>query len=41
MLAGKIHKVFFTVSATIFLGVYSIAVAAVEKGHAFFVFWSR
>ena len=36
MHAGKIHEVFFSVSATTtFLCVYSIAVAAVEKGYAF------
>ena len=37
MHAGKIHEVFFSVSATTintFLCVYSIAVAAVEKGYA-------
>ena len=40
MHAGKIHtKVFFSVSATTtFLCVYSIAVAAVEKGSAFLFF---
>ena len=39
MHAGKIHKAFFSVSATTtFLYVYSIAVAAVEKGYAFFFF---
>ena len=37
----KIHKVFFSVSATTtFFCVYSIAVAAVEKG-CIFGFWSR
>ena len=36
MHAGKIHKVFFAVSATTtFLCVYSIAVAAAEKGYVF------
>ena len=36
MHAGKIHEEFFSVSATTtFLCVYSIAVAAVEKGYAF------
>ena len=39
MHAGKIHKVFFSVSATnTFLCVYSIDVAAVEKGYAFLFF---
>ena len=38
MHAGKIHKVFFSVSATtIFLCIYSIAVAAVEKGYFCFL----
>ena len=37
MHAGKLHKAFFSVSATTtFLYVYAIAVAAVEKGYAFF-----
>ena len=39
MHAGKIREAFFSVSATTtFLCVYSIAVAAVEKGYAFLFF---
>ena len=42
MHAGKIRQAFFSVSATTtFLYVYSIAVAAIEKGYVFVFFWSR
>ena len=40
MLAGKIHKVLFSVSAITYAVsvAFSIAVATVEKGYAFFPF---
>ena len=41
MLAGKIHKVLFTVSVITYAVsvAFSIAIATVEKGYAFFFFW--